>query len=89
MKEVSESLAGRIGFVDPGGVQLWEVGLQHRDRLWIRGGLPRAFLADSESDSMQWRENFIRTWMSYDVQFTETFQKWIKVLKKRCPHAKD
>jgi len=67
VKGVSESLAGRIGFVDLGGFQLWEVGEQHRDQLWIRGGLPRAFLADSESDSLQWRENFIRTFLERDI----------------------
>ncbi len=67
VKGVSESLAGRIGFVDLAGFQLWEVGVQHRDQLWIRGGLPRAFLADSESDSIQWRESFIRTFLERDI----------------------
>ena len=67
VKGVSESLAGRIGFVDLAGFQIWEVGMQHRDRLWIRGGLPRAFLADSDSDSSQWRENFIRTFLERDI----------------------
>ena len=67
VKGVSESLAGRIGFVDLSGFQLWEVGMQHRDRLWIRGGLPKAFLADSESDSTQWRESFIRTFLERDI----------------------
>lgn len=67
VKGVSESLAGRIGFVDLGGFQLREVGEQHRDQLWIRGGLPRSFLADSESDSIQWRENFIRTFLERDI----------------------
>jgi len=67
VKGVSESLAGRIGFVDLAGFQLWEVGMQHRDRLWIRGGLPKSFLADSESDSTQWRESFIRTFLERDI----------------------
>ena len=67
VKGVSESLAGRIGFVDLAGFQLWEVGVQHCDRLWIRGGLPRAFLADSESDSILWRESFIRTFLERDI----------------------
>ena len=67
VKGVSESLAGRIGFVDLAGFQFWEVGAQHRDRLWIRGGLPKAFLADSESDSIQWREGFIRTFLERDI----------------------
>jgi len=67
VKGVSESLAGRIGFVDLAGFQLWEVGALHRNRLWIRGGLPKAFLANSESDSIQWRENFIRTFLERDI----------------------
>jgi predicted AAA+ superfamily ATPase len=67
VKGVSESLAGRIGFVDLAGFQLWEVGVQHRDQLWMRGGLPRAFLAESGSDSIQWRENFIRTFLERDI----------------------
>ncbi|MBW2668881.1 MAG: ATP-binding protein [Deltaproteobacteria bacterium] len=67
VKGVSESLAGRIGFVDLAGFQLWEVGVQHLDRLWIRGGLPKSFLADSESDSTQWREGFIRTFLERDI----------------------
>ena len=67
VKGVSESLAGRIGFVDLAGFQLWEVGVQHRDRLWIRGGLPKSFLADSESDSTRLRENFIRTFLERDI----------------------
>jgi hypothetical protein len=67
VKGVSESLAGRIGFVDLAGFQLWEVGVQHRDRLWIRGGLPKAFLADSDAESIQWRENFIRTFLERDI----------------------
>jgi len=67
VKGVSESLAGRIGFVDLAGFQLWEVGTKHRDRLWIRGGLPNAFLADSGSNSRQWRENFIRTFLERDI----------------------
>ncbi len=67
VKGVSESLAGRIGFVDLAGFQLWEVGVQHLDRLWIRGGLPKSFLADSESDSTLWREGFIRTFLERDI----------------------
>jgi predicted AAA+ superfamily ATPase len=67
VKGISESLAGRIGFVDLSGFQLWEIGEQNRDRLWIRGGLPRAFLADSEPDSLQWRENFVRTFLERDI----------------------
>lgn len=67
MKGVSESLAGRIGFVDLTGFQLGELQGQHRDRLWIRGGFPRAYLADSDAQSAQWRESFIRTFLERDI----------------------
>lgn len=60
-------IPGRIGFVDLSGFQLREVGMQHRVRLWLRGGLPRSFLADSDSDSLGWRENFIRTFLERDI----------------------
>ena len=67
VKGVSESLAGRIGFVDLSGFQLWEVGNEFRNRLWTRGGFPRAYLAGSDSDSMLWRTNFIRTFLERDI----------------------
>lgn len=67
VKGVSESLAGRIGFVDLTGFQLGEIGANNRNRLWTRGGFPRAYLADSESDSRRWRENFIRTFLERDI----------------------
>lgn len=67
IKGVSESLAGRIGFVDLAGFQLWEIGEQNLGRLFLRGGFPRAYLAESESASVQWRENFIRTFLERDI----------------------
>ena len=66
-RRVSESLAGRIGFVDLSGLQLREVGGQHRDALWVRGGFPRSFLAKSESASMSWRDKFTRTFLERDI----------------------
>ncbi len=67
VKGVSESLAGRLGFVDLSGFNLWEVGSAERDRLWVRGGFPRSFLQDNEADSMAWRSDFIRTFLERDI----------------------
>jgi hypothetical protein len=67
VKGVSESLAGRIGFVDLAGFTLWEIGRSHRQQLWIRGGFPRSYLAESDTGSRQWRENFIRTFLERDI----------------------
>lgn len=67
VKGVSESLAGRAGFVDLGGFSLEEIGLESQDQLWTRGGFPRSFLAPDESASRAWREGFIRTFLERDI----------------------
>jgi predicted AAA+ superfamily ATPase len=67
VKDVSESLAGRTGFVDLSGFDLREVGSESRDLLWIRGGFPRSFLASDDSAATIWREDFIRTFLERDI----------------------
>lgn len=63
----SESLAGRVAFVDMAGFGLREAGALAQRRLWLRGGFPRSFLARSEGDSFGWREDFIRTFLERDI----------------------
>jgi len=67
VKGVSESLAGRIGFIDLSGFDLREIGADNQDRLWIRGGFPRSFLAASDRASLVWRDDFIRTFLERDI----------------------
>ena len=67
VKGVSESLAGRVAFVDLGGLELADVGREKQDRLWLRGGLPRSFLARNETTSVDWRQDFIRTFLERDM----------------------
>jgi predicted AAA+ superfamily ATPase len=67
VKGVSESLAGRIGFIDLSGFDLREVGADQYARLWVRGGFPRSFLAVDDTASMAWREDFIRTFLERDI----------------------
>ncbi len=67
MRNVSESLAGRIEFVELAGFDLREVGAHAWETLWLRGGFPRAFLATSDEDSLAWREGFIRTFLERDI----------------------
>lgn len=64
---VSESLAGRAGFVDMGGFELGDLGAERQDRLWLRGGLPRSFLARDEGASLAWRQDFVRTFLERDL----------------------
>ena len=67
LRQTSESLAGRIVFHALGGFTLDEVGSENAERLWLRGGFPRSYLADSESHSREWRDGFIRTFLERDL----------------------
>jgi predicted AAA+ superfamily ATPase len=65
IKHSAETLAGRIEFVELVGFDLSEV--EKADRLWLRGGFPRSYLAASDQDSLAWREGFIRTFLERDI----------------------
>ena len=67
LRQSSETLAGRVRFVEMGGFSLDEAGAQHWRRLWTRGGFPRSYLARSEAESLRWREDFIRTFLERDL----------------------
>jgi predicted AAA+ superfamily ATPase len=67
VRGVSETLAGRSGFIDLAGLSLAEVGAAERDRLWSRGGFPRSFLAADDGASLAWREAFVRTLLERDL----------------------
>lgn len=67
VKGVSESLAGRIQFVDVSGFSLAETGAGNLHRLWFRGGFPTAYSATSDADAMEWHEAFRRTFLERDI----------------------
>lgn len=65
----SETLAGRIAYIEMTSLIATEAGLNRRDReqLWLRGGFPDAFLASNDRDSLALRKDFIRTYLERDV----------------------
>ena len=67
VKGVSETLAGRIQFVDVSGFSLWETGVEAQDRLWLRGGFPRAFLSSATDSWERWMSGFARTFLERDI----------------------
>jgi hypothetical protein len=69
VRGVSESLAGRAGFVDLTPFLAAEAGRidSRRLRLWARGGFPRSFLARSDAASLDWREAYLRALLERDV----------------------
>ena len=67
MRQASESLAGRIGYLELGPLDVREVGAREFMSLWSRGGFPPSFLAPTDEASALWRENFIRTYLERDI----------------------
>lgn len=67
VKGASETLAGRIEFIELSGFDLEETGPRSLDTLWLRGGFPRSFLAKRHADSVAWREGFIQTFLERDI----------------------
>ena len=67
IRNSSESLAGRIGFINLTGFRLNEVGIENLRNLWIRGGFPRSYLAQNENQSFTWRNDFIQTFLERDI----------------------
>lgn len=63
----SESLAGRVTFVELGGFRLSDVGADALDGLWLRGGLPESFLAETDVASNRWRDDYISTFLERDL----------------------
>ena len=69
LRQTSESLAGRMERVLLGGFTLRETisaSPAGEARLWRRGGLPRSYLAENETDSVVWRREFIQTLLERD-----------------------
>lgn len=60
LRQSSETLAGRVRFVEMAGLSLAEVGPAQWRRRLVRGGFPPSFLARTDAASAAWREDFIR-----------------------------
>lgn len=70
LRQSSESLAGRISYIQMTGLNLLEVparGPAEIQKLWLRGGFPESYLAASDEQGMTWLENLIRTYLERDI----------------------
>lgn len=68
IRQSSESLAGRISYLESTPFQYREVleDVSLTDH-WNRGGFPESYLAENDDISVAWRENFIRTFLERDI----------------------
>ncbi|MGB0452656.1 MAG: ATP-binding protein [Bacteriovoracaceae bacterium] len=67
LRQSSESLAGRISYLEIMPFNILEVGVENFEKLWVRGGFPKSFLAANNEKSSKWRENYIRTYLERDI----------------------
>ena len=67
VQRISESLTGRVAFLEAGGFHIGEVEPQYQDVLWLQGGLPPAFLK-GETESFRWRLDYLRTLVGQDLR---------------------
>jgi hypothetical protein len=70
LRQSSESLAGRISFLEMTGFNLLEVPVANPadlHKVWLRGGFPESYLAETDTFSMAWLEDLIRTYLERDI----------------------
>lgn len=67
LQQSSESLAGRIAYTELPPLLLEETAAKSADSLWLRGGFPSSFTAPNDAASLEWRRNFIRTYLERDI----------------------
>jgi len=82
LQQSSESLAGRIAYIELQGIDALEYqngnaesdgtkifNSAKQNQLWLRGGFPESLLSNSDRDSIAWRRDFIRTYLERDIPF--------------------
>lgn len=65
LQQSSESLAGRAAYLEITPFAATEV--EDHEKLWLRGGFPKSYLANSDEDSDYWREFYIKTFLEQDI----------------------
>jgi predicted AAA+ superfamily ATPase len=69
LRQSGESLAGRIAYGEMGPFDALEIPAEGRDltALWVRGGFPESYLAKDDRQSIEWRKDFIRSYLEREV----------------------
>lgn len=63
----SETLAGRVSYLELGPLNVMETETSDLLKLWSRGGFPESFLAGDDGASLDWRQDFIQTYLERDI----------------------
>jgi len=69
IQKTSESLAGRVGFIELSPFTKSEIlNRDNQNKLWLRGGFPNSYLAKDNKAASIWLEQFLRTYIERDLQ---------------------
>ena len=69
----SESLAGRVSYFELSALNLMETHILEQpgqsavSALWLRGGFPRSLLQPGDESSLNWRQDFINSYLERDI----------------------
>lgn len=86
IRQSSESLAGRITYVELAPFHIGEIGVSELENLWLKGGFPEAFLSAEEEIREVWHQSFITSYVERDLPMlglntsSITLRKFISML---------
>ena len=67
IRGVSESLAGRMSYLELYPFHLLEIGSEQQEKHWYRGGFPQAFLASEDDVFIEWVIDYVRAYVERDI----------------------
>lgn len=67
LRQSGESLAGRVAYLELPPLQAPELGEKEQNTLWLRGGFPKSLLANSDAQSLDWRQTLISTYLEREL----------------------
>lgn len=67
IQQSSETLAGRIQYIQMTPLRVSEIPELDFNKHWIRGGFPLSYLSDSDENSFKWRKAYISTFLERDI----------------------
>ncbi len=67
LQQSAESLAGRVHYHELTPFSAVEAGAENLSDLWLRGGFPESYLSPTDQTSLNWRQDFIKTYLERDI----------------------
>lgn len=82
VKGVSETLTGRAAYIDILPLSLMEVGVENYQKRWLRGGLPKSYIADTNADAFEWLDEYLRSYIERDFSILFGIQINVNIARR-------